>query len=133
MIQLIIRDKKSRQTWKTPKHSNDKRKDDYHSEVKKDILKGISKDIIKQIGRNGDVEIIDGKIWIRSTKYDKTGKRVKKSVETGISAEEFFVLTLTTILRVLFSYPKVSYSSKLVKTKNGIYRIYLEITISNKR
>ncbi|MGE0772484.1 MAG: hypothetical protein AB7K37_12280 [Cyclobacteriaceae bacterium] len=102
VCRLILRDRISKAKWKTRNHSDDKKKDDYHREVKGQIISDLGPKIRKQFGDNCDIQLADGEIIVVSQKYDKqTGKKIKREKNTKISADKYFdkvvAFLLTTI------------------------------------
>jgi hypothetical protein len=71
-------------------HDDDKRKDDYHREVKQRII-DLEPKLRKELGGNCDIEIADGMVIIISQRFDsQTGKRSKKEKNTKLLADQYF-------------------------------------------
>jgi hypothetical protein len=101
------RDRVTTATWVTKGHNDDKRKDDYHREVKKQIIADLEPKLRKQFGDNCDIEIDNGEIIIISQRYDEqTGKKSKKEKNTRLPADRYFdkviSFILTTIEKITF-------------------------------
>lgn len=91
ILRLILHDHITGDEWRTPEHNDNKKKDDYHDEVKQELKKLLSNKIRAVFGTNGDFEIEDGKIIYVSQRYsEKTGGQVKKTFRLDIPAEDYF-------------------------------------------
>lgn len=97
---FMTQDKVTKATWRTKNHNDDKRKDDYHREVKKKIIADLEPKLRKQFGDNCDIAIADGEIIIISQRYDEqTGKKSKKERNTRLSADRYFDKVISFMLK----------------------------------
>ncbi len=60
ILHLILIDSKTKDVWKTPKHSENRKKDDFHTEVKPTIKSDLPQKLKDSFGKNCNIEIIDG-------------------------------------------------------------------------
>jgi len=98
-IQIVIIDSKNNSKWKSPKHSENRKADDFHREVKPIIIKDICRKLIEIYGTNCDIEIHDGLIVLVSKKNTKSSKKRKI---TNLPAENYFdKIKYKTIISVL--------------------------------
>ncbi|MDJ0734379.1 MAG: hypothetical protein QNJ47_09950 [Nostocaceae cyanobacterium] len=90
-MHIIFRDK-----WKSPGHSEDKKFDDFHREIKPKILKAAKKiqKYSHRVGENPDIKVDkDGSIVLVGS---KRGKYKGKQLPTSLHVEDFgFVLCFT--------------------------------------
>ena len=105
MLKLLIRDDKTQDVWITPNHNADKRFDDFHREVKPDIIGNVPKQLKNQFGDNFDIEISNGEIYLVSQTFDiETGKRRKIKKGTKLNADDYFEkVPLNTLLAIIGS------------------------------
>ena len=90
-IQLRLIDSKTKKVWETENHNKDKKKDDYHREIKPAILADLSPSLKKIFGENCDVAIRDGAIYIVPQEVNgETGKKSKVGIKTDLKAEDYF-------------------------------------------
>jgi len=90
-LHLVLIDSKTKQVWQTPNHSDDKRKDDFHREVKPIIIKRLSRKLKNRFGENCDIQISDGEIFIVSQKInEESGKRQNARINTNLNADDYF-------------------------------------------
>ncbi len=91
MLKLLLRDTATQDVWITPNHNEDKRLDDFHREIKQDILKDVSKKLKSQYGENFDVEISNEEIYMVSQEFDRNnGTRKKTRRKADLLAKNYF-------------------------------------------
>lgn len=130
ILTLILKDRKSNQQWKTPNHHKEKRLDDFHREVKEQIMRDIDKKIRRKMGDNCNIGIEDGKIIIISQKFDKsTGLRVGREYKTALEAERYFDKLPSIVLNSILKFIKIEYELIIYISKisnDRILTIYIE-------
>lgn len=129
IIKLIINDKKTGKSYKTENHNNNPKKDDFHRDVKKYIIGCLKKSIIEKYGKNGNIEVYDGRIIYISQKFNKdTGKRLKTSIDTHMDVEEFFQEITMFIVRYSYEISleiDINLTIKFMKNSNRKFEIFV--------
>ena len=91
IIRLIVIDRTTKDTYKTPDHNDIKKQDDYHRELKDELKKELSRKIKEIYGGNGDFEVDNGEIIYVSQKIDnETGRKSEKVHRTGLPTDGYF-------------------------------------------
>jgi len=91
IIRLIVKDRTTKDNYKTPDHNDNKKKDDYHRELKEELKKQLNKKIKDIYGHNGDFEVDNGEIIYVSQKVDEdTGQKRERVYRTGLPTDGYF-------------------------------------------
>ena len=107
IIRLIVKDRATKDTYKTPEHNDNKKKDDYHRELKEELKKQLSKKIKDIYGHNGDFEVDNGEIIYVSQKVDEeTGQKREKVYRTRLPTDGYFEKVEFFILWTTYQYSK---------------------------
>lgn len=136
-LHLVLIDAKTREIWQTPNHNGDKRKDDYHRDIKPIIIRRLSNKLKKRFGVNCNIEISNGEIFIVSQKFDKeTGKRLNSRTNANLNADEFFQkiskLLFVTILKEINILNFENIHIIIDKSKENIVTFIVELEIKEK-
>lgn len=107
IIRLIVKDRATKDTYKTPEHNDNKKKDDYHRELKEELKKQLCKKIKDIYGHNGDFEVDNGEIIYVSQKVDEeTGQKREKVYRTRLPTDGYFEKVEFFILWTTYQYSK---------------------------
>ena len=136
-LNLILIDAKTKEIWKTPKHNDDKRKDDFHRDVKPIIIRKLTRKLKNRFGENCDIHISDGEIYIVSQRInEKTGKRENNRINTNLSAEDYFdqisELLFITILNQLNIFDFESIKITIDRNSENIVNFIVELETKEK-
>jgi len=128
-LELKLRDQVTSEVWITPAHSDDSRKDDFHGQVKPQILQDLSPSLKKRYGRNCDIDIANGRIVIRSKVLDEsTGRPKRIPVITELHADDYFIVVAKYMVGLLIRiYP--NYEIRIVPkmTNNRLKIVHVHV------
>jgi hypothetical protein len=129
IINLIIKDKITKVVYKTPEHKDDRKRDDYHSKIKEDLIQQLPKKIINVFGHNGNFQIENGKIIYVCQKFDEQlGRRKQNAHRTELLAEDYFVKVGFLIVRFINRYTKQN-TNKISIHLSFVNENYIKIII----
>jgi hypothetical protein len=134
VLHLILKDDKTNDVWKTPEHNDNYKKDDFHDKVKRVIIADLPKKLKDLFGRNCNIEIREGEIYIVSQIFDsKTGNRSNKRIRTELKAENYFEKVAKFILLTILHELELSDYRSIVITINENAVVEYIVEIENRK